>query len=146
MLLAIDAEIADHSHTKPPTPYRIKALNTDLSPLNWSMIIEFPFNDFMASYNINGLTQKDIIMTVMDPPKVITISLGVNARELFELPYPPTLVEMNRLCKLSDEMKHEICCIVMKRVAKWFQEHGCPVVITPYSGYGNGNCNPCSRR
>ena len=46
-------------------------------------------------------------MTVISPPKVITISLGVQARELYELPYPPTLEEMNRLCILSDEMEHE---------------------------------------
>ncbi len=46
-------------------------------------------------------------MTVIDPPKVITISLGVKARELYELPHRPTRVEMNELCKLSDEMEHE---------------------------------------
>lgn len=31
------------------------------------------------------------------------------------------------------EMRREVCCIVMKRVAKWFHDNGCPVIITPYN-------------
>lgn len=48
-------------------------------------------------------------MTVISPEqlKVITISLWVNAPELYELHYPPTLEEINRLCSLSDVKENE---------------------------------------
>lgn len=45
----------------------------------------------------------------------------------------------------QQELKQEVCCIVMKRVAKWFQDNGCPVIISPLHPNLTSGCIPCRR-
>lgn len=51
----------------------------------------------------------------------------------------PVIGETGSQCMMTPSQRDmlnnkQICCIVMTRVAKWFSEHGCPVVITPRDG------------
>jgi hypothetical protein len=49
----------------------------------------------------------------------------------------PPLDQSQSNCMLTPQQKmmldrKQICCIMMKRVSKWFQDNGCPVIISPY--------------